>query len=558
MSREAEAVEAGESSASTIPARITLSLSGGGYRATAFAAGALLAVADSSLRTGVTSVSSVSGGSLTSAITVGGFANPGLNSPDPIGQRVRLLAGLVQSRAIRTEYLVSRAKALAVLIAVGLLALFVDSSLLSNEDYLLMYLALMLIIASVTLSAFPTSWYAVQSTVETLVGHGRGSLSSQRGTTLADIAQEESTRRIFCATDLSSGSHVYLTPGCVLSPGETGQGPNLFLADVVAASACFPGLRPVVFKRAELGLSTSAVTGEPHCHRAGGRFLTGTVGSLGIGTILAAFVMRMVGPLDGPVKDGLVDLVLSLALLVFGVSVAVLCARVLWVRDDNLTLVDGGVCDNLGAAFALLSGDDRYPELPGLAGADRPGLMLVVDASKPFALLKRDWRGLGELIPLRLRGAQRSVLQLLGNANAMARKHIIALVLKSEGPTTGAVVSLSDVPAPSDGLDWPTVVERSMKVKTTLDALTPDAVHSLMLQAYRLTQASLVEYGAELTRVRSAEDVSALVEKPATERVTALLEEGRGPYARRSLRVRSTHLWLTVITMFFLVIFVRQ
>ena len=172
-----------------------------------------------------------------------------------------------------------------------------------------------------------------------------------------------------------------------------------------------------------------------------------------------------------------------MVLLAVGCAMAVISARILWLRDD-MVLVDGGVCDNLGAAFALLSRDDRYPDLRIIAGADSPGLMLVVDASKPFTELDVKGRRLGELVPLRLRGAQRSVLKLLGNANAAARKHVIELLLGSGGATTGAVVSIDKVPAPSDekpdairsaevAADWTAVVEMTKATPTTLDDWTP-------------------------------------------------------------------------------------
>ncbi|MFE1500457.1 hypothetical protein ACFW89_36015, partial [Streptomyces albidoflavus] len=369
------------------PARIALSLSGGGYRATIFAAGAMLAVADSSLRTCVTSVSSVSGGSIASAVTVGGFAEPSDEDPDPMGRRVRLLAGLVQTQEIPTENLISLAKKVPQGLTVMLLVAFVYPGWRTPPEPQFAVFGLLMLFAIIwctrygttSLNAFSASWYAVQRAVETLLWHARGASGSSHGTTLAEIAADEETRRIFCATDLSTGSHVYFTPGRVLTPTEVGRDPNVFVADVVAASACFPGFRPVVFQRAELGLSDGTPPDQPRRHHVGRRWLVGFGAAIGLSTAAAGVILRIFGPLDA----GWAGLFLAALLLVYGGAVAMFCARALWIRGD-LTLVDGGVCDNLGPAFALLSKDDRYPQLPKLAGADVPGLMLVVDASNLF------------------------------------------------------------------------------------------------------------------------------------------------------------------------------
>lgn len=492
----------------------------------------MLAVADSSLREHVASVSSVSGGSITSAVTVGGFAQPSEDDSDPIGRRVRLLTRLVQSRTVRTQDLISNVWQIPFLIAMVVLALFAVPAWasLDNEMLLIAVTVTAGIIGFFVFSALPDSWYAVQSVVETLVAHSRGIPSARKGTTLADIAQDE-TRRIFCATDLSSGSHVYLMPEHVLSPGETGFRPNVYLADVVAASACFPGFKPIVFQRAELGLSGQpTTTDQPRRHRAARRLLVGLAGCFGLAGAVSAIAARILGPLD----DGWADFGIALVVLLASGFVALLCAWALWVHD-SLTLIDGGVCDNLGSAFALLSQDDQYERLSLLAGTDVPGLMLVVDASRPFALLDARWRWLGELIPLRLRGAQRTMLKLLGNANAVARKRIVEQLLKESG--SGALVSIDDTPPPSDGVDWPSVVELAKRTPTTLDALDRWTVNVLLLQAYRLTQTALTAHGVEMTRVRSQAEINDLVET-TTKEIKAVTGKGKGPYARQYVRVR--------------------
>ena len=469
-----------------------------------------------------------------------------------MGHRVRLLAGLVQTNAIVTESVITYVKRVPQGLAAMLLAVFLFPGWRNlNPIYgiiaLVVIFAILFRIASgfLAILAFPASWYAVQRAVETLVWHARGASDPSRGTTLADIEASEMTRRIFCATDLSSGSHVYLTPGHVLTPSGAGRDPNVFIADVVAASACFPGFRPVVFQRAELGLSIASPPDQPRRRHAGGRLLVGFAGSIGLATAVAAVILRICGPLD----SSLGGLGVAMLLLLSGGALAMICARTLWIRDD-LTLVDGGVCDNLGPAFALLSKDDRYPELPRLAGANVPGLMLVVDASKPFALISAGWRGLGELIPLRVRGAQRSVLKLLGNANAMARKHVVALLLSPEGSTVGAVISIGDVPESDGERDWPAVTEQAKRIPTTLDALKADAVGCLLMQSYRLTQSLLSAHGVATLKARSPQEIYALAESPADKETMKLISKAKGPYARQYSRV----FWMSLSVIAILVV----
>lgn len=589
-----ESAEQSSTNAHT-PTRLTMSLSGGGYRATMFAAGAMLAVADSALRTGVASISSVSGGSITSAATLGGFQDPTEHDPDPMGRRVARLASLTQSAAIPTERVLNRAKIAFISLAIPFFYLLLNPlgtrpvvsdadpnppraaedflEFLRNSDTLLAQLNwIAIVVPAILLISFPVvaalfaataiiqSWYAVQSVVETIAADARDVRQSPEGTKLRDVDIELEPRRIFCATDLSAGGHVYFTSHRVVAPGEEGRDPNVYLADVAAASACFPGFRPLVFRRAELGLNGSPIAGlRPRRHTNLKRLLIGMLGWAGVFVGVGALAMRVFGALPG-----WVGLVGSLVCATVGTLAAFGSVGLLRSSDD-LVLVDGGVCDNLGAAFTLLSKDDRYSELPRIAGSDKAGLMLVIDASKPFTAMARNGTGLGDLIPLRIRGAQRSMVQLLGNANAAARKHVIEVALNSSGPVTGAIVSISAVPEPiTDAaarwendrkIDSVDLVDVTSKTPTTLDALPPSTVLSLVLQGYRLTQSALTKHGVHLTRIRTVRDIvndvflspgsSSLARKyfdafPSVDpKIAGRLRKspdprGKGPYARRS------------------------
>jgi len=84
---------------STEPVRnIAVSLSGGGYRASSFAAGALLALVDLGLGGRVGSVSSVSGGSIANVLSVGG-----LKSEPEMSRCAAQIGGLATTDSIRVE-----------------------------------------------------------------------------------------------------------------------------------------------------------------------------------------------------------------------------------------------------------------------------------------------------------------------------------------------------------------------------------------------------------------------------------------------------------------------
>jgi hypothetical protein len=589
------------------PDRLALSLSGGGYRATLFAAGALLAVADSEMRTRVTSVSSVSGGSIASAATLGGFNDPTPDDPDPMARRVAELARLTQTNAVSTEFALRVTK--YALLALGfplafLLVAPIGTELLQAkhdpnppsvfEDLLefmrnsegaigalnwmatvfpFVLLVVIPVVAVVTAtSAIVGSAYSVQGVVETLAGRALNRRDRGIGTDLRELASYEGDlERILCATDLSTGSHIYLTSTTVLAPGVDGLAPNVYLADAVAASACFPGFRPLVFRPRELGFTVPDQNAKPRIHGSFGRLAIGSLGFAGATVAIAALVARM----TGAAFPGNIGFLVAIGGALLGSLITLLCARLLRSKDD-VVLVDGGVCDNLGAAFALLAKDDRYDRLPHISGTEKAALMLVIDASKPFVPDEKG-NGLDELVPLRVRGAQRSVLRLLGSANAAARKHVIQLALAAQGDVQGAIVSIEEpppLPVRQDGsgqddreFDLPGVASITANTPTTLSALEPSVVAYLILHGYRLTQAKLVEQGVQLARSRSTRELieAVLIGPNATPKEAAYWTkwpepdetplrrprisrfDGNGPYSKRARRLRLISLGVLIV-----------
>ncbi|MGH2613613.1 MAG: hypothetical protein ACRDJC_00090 [Thermomicrobiales bacterium] len=539
-----------------------------------FAAGAMLAVADSSMRDRVAAVSSVSGGSIASAATIGAFGEPSALKPDPMAERTSLIAKISQSGTIHIENSLKSIWLPVIALAAIPIWLFIfpepgiyipDPVLgTGTANWAGRYLPAMvpLLLSAIAFYfavAIMTNWYSVQAVVEGLVGRTLGRGNPGRGMTLSEIGDAERLNRIFCTTDLSTGAHVYLTPRGVLAPGRGGEHSNVYLADVVAASACFPGFRPVGFTQHEVGLSGPPPdpTTVPRLHRHAGRLAIGFVGFLGIalalGTVLDRISNAYVVLDPGPV--GLLEAVI---LVSTGIVLADISAWILRPRDD-LLLVDGGVCDNLGAAFAVLTNDTAYATLPAVAGATSPGLLLlVIDASKPVNVPDVRSARLDELIPRRFRGAQRSIVKLLGRANAAARSHAIRVLLDGDGPIIGDLVSISDVPSLSaaDALalqragvvaeDWwsGVVANRTKVTPTTLGALDHVTVSSLLLQSYRLTQNRLESRGIALTRERTVEEIVELASPWSPLGPEMTLREMRRPARSGTVRERLSGWWV--------------
>ena len=175
---------------------ISICLSGGGFRATCFGAGALLAILRSSARDRVRSVSSVSGGSVASALFLGDST-----ADSDLRRRAWLVGGLVTGDHIGTQV---RLRSLKLLVPVALVLVVAASCVLRDIApgfaEILRWSAIYLVIVGliVIVAAVWESAYAVQSVIEALVR----SLGASQGAAI---------RHVFCATDLASGEHVYLS-----------------------------------------------------------------------------------------------------------------------------------------------------------------------------------------------------------------------------------------------------------------------------------------------------------------------------------------------------------
>lgn len=217
------------------PARVkslAVSLSGGGHRATLFVLGALMYLVDAKVNAHVTSIASVSGGSLTN-----GFVGQTLNFRETNGAEFRK----VVASPLATQIAKSG-------------TLFAP---LFTKVYLLVLSALALLVLLIP-AIGPGPWYV--RLLLFLVGlalwgwlfAARGRLCARafritlfspngRETTLADLKKKD-LDHVICATEFRSAEQVYFSGDFVYSYAlGHGEPAGLSLARAVQASASFPG-----------------------------------------------------------------------------------------------------------------------------------------------------------------------------------------------------------------------------------------------------------------------------------------------------------------------------
>jgi len=211
---------------------LAIAMSGGGHRATLFVLGALMYLVDAKANASVTSIASVSGGSLTN-----GFVGQALNFRETDGDEFRkrvaspLATQIAKSGTLFAPLLT---KIYVVLLIVGLILVFLIPAVIPVAWYWRVAVFLVALAlwgwflgarGRVCARAFSTTLFS----------------PNNRETTLADIKKKD-LDHVICSTEFRSSEQVYFA-GDFIYNYALGYGvpAKLSLARAVQASAAFPG-----------------------------------------------------------------------------------------------------------------------------------------------------------------------------------------------------------------------------------------------------------------------------------------------------------------------------
>jgi len=218
-------------------ARIAVALSGGGHRACLFGLGALLYLAEAGKGRQVTSIASVSGGSMANGAVAQSFDFTDPEAAAEMRKVTARVAGQLTGRG--SAFAGWFARAYIALLALVALAVLLGTWHLPTATWaqVAIFVAGLLVFA----------WLAGQrgrvcgKAFEDALFRGPG-----RPTRLDAI--QSGLDHVFCATDLHAGENVYFAPDFVRSYRfGAGVPGDIKLSEVVQASAAFPGVFPVTW-----------------------------------------------------------------------------------------------------------------------------------------------------------------------------------------------------------------------------------------------------------------------------------------------------------------------
>ncbi len=221
---------AARSAAPDADGSVAVAVSGGGHRAALFGLGVLMYLVDARVNAKVSSISSVSGGSLTNGYVAQAvdYRSTTPESFRPVAARVAgqiARGGTLWATPLTWIYVVTLiALTLAVLVVPWFLPVHVGVQIV-------VFVAGLLVVAWF---AKLRGWICARAFARGLLNRGG------KPTRLRDVHQE--VAHIFCAADLHTGEHVYLSGGftCAYRYG-VGSAGNVWLHDAVHASAAYPG-----------------------------------------------------------------------------------------------------------------------------------------------------------------------------------------------------------------------------------------------------------------------------------------------------------------------------
>ena len=229
---------------------LAVSLSGGGHRATLFGLGALMYLVDAGANANVTSIASVSGGSLTN-----GFVGQALDFRSADGRTFRkLVAGPLATQIAKSGTLFAPlfTKLYLTVLIVGAVLVFATLAVVPGAWYirLLAFLLGLMVWGWLFGKRGIVCARAFRTTLFSPAG---------RATSLSEL-NKENLDHIICATDLRAAEQLYFSGDFVYSYlfGH-GQPGTLQLARAVQASASFPGGFPPAY----ISTKPHAFTGAP-------------------------------------------------------------------------------------------------------------------------------------------------------------------------------------------------------------------------------------------------------------------------------------------------------
>ncbi len=232
---------------------IGVALSGGGHRATVFGLGALLALCDHELNHQVTSISSVSGGSIANGIAMVDL-DYGTTTAEAfeahLAPRLSAIAnrGLLLDNAPATTRYVRCLFGAAGVAIVALLAFVAGALLRWRVAVITALVVFILSLLALWMLARKRSERTEQAADSELLGNANVTLSS---------LVSRSVHHVICTTELQSGEPFYLSPRMVhgyhFGHGKPG---GVRLSTAVQASACVPGaFNPRVIATDDMAMS---------------------------------------------------------------------------------------------------------------------------------------------------------------------------------------------------------------------------------------------------------------------------------------------------------------
>lgn len=232
---------------------IGIALSGGGHRATVWALGVLMYLVDSGRHRDVVSISSVSGGSIANGVVAHAIDYAGTD-----GERLRAAIrpallhiareGLFFWGRLTNAYVVT----LLAMLAIGtvLPLVWLGFAVVLGASDVPVPINVAAVVGAVLLLFGAWLFSRRSAVVERALA--RAHFGGAPGPRLADVRRP--VEHVFCATELQSGYHVYLSPKFVYSYRFGHGAPaNLTLACAVQSSACMP-----------FAFATRRLPAEPH------------------------------------------------------------------------------------------------------------------------------------------------------------------------------------------------------------------------------------------------------------------------------------------------------